>query len=71
MTTREATRQLQRKDLFTNCYPKLIQKYCKLVTQQRAFVPVYIEKVEIWSVVTDASHTDRQQNIVVLSLSKV
>ena len=41
------------------------------MTQKRAIVPVYIEKVEIWSVVTDASNTDTQQNIVLLSLSKV
>ena len=30
LTTTEATRQLQREDLFRNCCPKLIQEYCKL-----------------------------------------
>ena len=30
-----------------------------------------LEKVEIWSCVTDASHTDRHQNIGLLSLSPV
>ena len=40
------------------------------VTQKRAFMPVYVEKVEIWSGVTDPSQTDRQQNVVLLSLYK-
>ena len=30
-----------------------------------------LKKVEIWSGVTNASHTDRQQSIVLISLSKV
>ena len=30
-----------------------------------------LEKVEIWSGDTDASHTEEQQNIELLSLSKV
>ena len=34
-------------------------------------MPVYIEKVGIWSGDTDPSLTHRQQKIVLLSLSKV
>ena len=38
----------------------------------KGLVCLYIlEKVEIWSCVTDASHTDRHQNIGLLSLSPV
>ena len=38
----------------------------------KGLVCLYIlEKVEIWSGVTDPWHTDRQQNIVLLSLSPV
>ena len=34
--------------------------------QNRAFRPVYIEKVEIWLGVTDVLLTDNRQNIVAL-----
>ena len=38
----------------------------------KGLVLLYIlKKAEIWSGVTDASHTDKQQNIVLLNLSKV
>ena len=53
--------------------------YCKLVLLgirwyrvSIGLVCLYIlKKVEIWLGVTDPSHTHRQQNIVLLSLSKV
>ena len=46
--------------------------WCLVVQgQYRAFVPLYIEKVEIWLGVTDALLTHRLKDIVLLSLSKV
>ena len=36
--------------------------YLVVQGQYRAFVPVYIEKVEIWSDVTIAGRTDKQTN---------
>ena len=44
----------------------------KLYWVSKVLVCLYIlEKVEIWSGATDASQTDRQQNIELLSLYKV
>ena len=56
---------------------KLDQVYCAWLyylvqSQYRAFMPVYIGKMGIWSGDTNAWHlTQRQQNIGLLSLSKV
>ena len=57
-------------DLEWNWYCVSISWYCLVQGQKKAFMPIYIENVEIWSGVTDV-FTDRQQYIGLLSLSKV
>ena len=51
---------------------KLVLLGIRWYRASKGLVCLYLlEKVEIWSGVTDASHTHRQQNIVLPSLSQV